>query len=126
MGLWTVFIYFFLFICISCSECMLFPKLNICKHFNEKKKKTLFFFSKSQAVSLLFVSHLPRTFLASSLSLFRLTAKNQQTSFLEETFGRDLFLHSWTSKNSLFYLLPLTKQWLMLHLPLKWQNVSDE
>lgn len=51
-----------------------------------KKKKNLFFFSKSQAVLLLFVSYLPRTFLASSLSLFRLTAKNQQTSFLEEIY----------------------------------------
>lgn len=84
--------------------------------------KNIFFFSKSRAIFLLYASYLVRPFLVSSPPPFGLTAKSQQTSFLEETFGRDLFLHSWISENSLF-LLPLTKQWSMLHLPLMWQNV---
>lgn len=123
--LWKAFIFFFLLICIFCDECVLFPKLNVGKHFNEKKKPT-FFFSISQAIVLLFVSYLARPCIASSSPCSDELPKNQQTSFLEETFGRDLCLHSWTSKNSLLFLLPLTERWLMLHLPLMWQNASDE
>lgn len=114
-----VCVYFFF---LSCHGHSHIHVLCVNKIFHEKNPT--FLFPKSWALLLLCGLLSSQTLCSLFTSLVQIPCQKKKKAKPSAVliFGRDLFLHSWTSKNRPLFLLPLAGWWLMLHLPLMWQK----